>query len=240
MLGALRLGRRAPSPDPRRGARRSLAGTGGTKRRGLPRAVRAEDVSTAAAAKDLDEAVALMREVGWWLALGLANLAAILDCGHFVIGGGLIEAHRTRAARRARVPGRPGRGVRDASDDHRDAVAVRAALGRDGCRTRGLRGRRETRRPAADVSGQRATKRSGLRRRRRTRPGSTASSPTTISVLSVRPTRPTLAPLPVLAAVARARDASDRWHTRRPRGPRGYPHNSSSSSRRSSRSRPDA
>jgi glucokinase len=33
-----------------------------------------------------------MKEVGWWLALGLANLAAILDCGHFVIGGGLSSA----------------------------------------------------------------------------------------------------------------------------------------------------
>lgn len=58
---------------------------------GDPRAVRAEDVS-AAAAEGLDEAVALMREVGWWLALGLSNLVAILDCGHFVIGGGLSEA----------------------------------------------------------------------------------------------------------------------------------------------------
>jgi len=55
------------------------------------RAVRAEDVSRAAS-EGVDEAVALMREVGWWLALGLANLAAILDAGHFVIGGGLSEA----------------------------------------------------------------------------------------------------------------------------------------------------
>ncbi len=58
---------------------------------GDPRAVRAEDVS-AAAADGLDEAVALMREVGWWLAQGLSNLVAILDCGHFVIGGGLSDA----------------------------------------------------------------------------------------------------------------------------------------------------
>ena len=102
------------------------------------RAVRAEDVSRAAS-EGLDEAVALMREVGWWLALGLANLAAILDAGHFVIGGGLSEASRTRAARRARLPGRPGRGIRDASHDHRDDVIVRSSLGRHGCRTRGLR-----------------------------------------------------------------------------------------------------
>jgi glucokinase len=59
--------------------------------RGNAASVRAEDV-TAAAAQNLDEAVVLMREIGWWLALGLANLAAILDCGHFVIGGGLSTA----------------------------------------------------------------------------------------------------------------------------------------------------
>ncbi len=59
--------------------------------RGNAAAVRGEDV-TAAAAQNLDEAVVVVREIGWWLALGLANLAAILDCGHFVIGGGLSSA----------------------------------------------------------------------------------------------------------------------------------------------------
>jgi glucokinase len=58
---------------------------------GDPKRVRAEDV-TSAAAEGLDEAITLLKEVGWWLALGLANLAAILDCGHFVIGGGLSSA----------------------------------------------------------------------------------------------------------------------------------------------------
>jgi len=58
---------------------------------GDPGRVRAEDVTTAAA-EGLEEAAALLREVGWWLALGLANLVAILDCGHFVIGGGLSTA----------------------------------------------------------------------------------------------------------------------------------------------------
>ncbi|MDE3064585.1 MAG: ROK family protein [Acidobacteriota bacterium] len=57
-------------------------------RLGGPERVRPEDV-TAAARDGLAEAEALVREVGWWLALGLANLVAILDCGHFVIGGGL-------------------------------------------------------------------------------------------------------------------------------------------------------
>ena len=80
-----------------------------------------------------------MREIGWWLALGLANLAAILDCGHFVIGGGLIDRLGTRVARRrASTWSTSSRGTR-ASGDHRDAVDVRTALGRDGCGPRGLR-----------------------------------------------------------------------------------------------------
>lgn len=57
-------------------------------RRGGAENVSGEDV-TRAAAEGLDEAVALMNDVAWWLARGLANLIAILDTGHFVIGGGL-------------------------------------------------------------------------------------------------------------------------------------------------------
>ncbi len=34
----------------------------------------------------------MVEEVGWWLALGLANLVAILDPSCFVLGGGLVEA----------------------------------------------------------------------------------------------------------------------------------------------------
>ncbi len=52
--------------------------------------VRGEDV-TAAAAAGSAEAEAVIDELGWWLALGLANLVAILDAGHFVIGGGLSQ-----------------------------------------------------------------------------------------------------------------------------------------------------
>jgi glucokinase len=33
-----------------------------------------------------------MRELAWWLGLGLANLANILDPAVIVIGGGLIDA----------------------------------------------------------------------------------------------------------------------------------------------------
>jgi len=60
-------------------------------RLGDPEAVRGEDVTHAAAAGDR-EALAVLEEVGWWLALGLANLAAVLDPARFVLGGGLSEA----------------------------------------------------------------------------------------------------------------------------------------------------
>ncbi len=60
-------------------------------RAGGPELVRAEHV-TAGAAEGLAEALALLDEVAWWLALGISNLAAIMDAGHFVIGGGLSVA----------------------------------------------------------------------------------------------------------------------------------------------------
>jgi len=59
--------------------------------RGGAQNVRGEDV-TRAASEGVGEAIDLMREVAWWLARGLANLIAILDTGHFVIGGGLSVA----------------------------------------------------------------------------------------------------------------------------------------------------
>jgi len=62
-----------------------------TDSRGDPEAVRGEDVTHAAAAGDR-EALAVIEEVGWWLALGLANLAAVLDPALFILGGGLAEA----------------------------------------------------------------------------------------------------------------------------------------------------
>ena len=46
-----------------------------------------------AAAKDGDPvAIELLEEVGGWLGIGLANLAAALDPGTFVIGGGVCDA----------------------------------------------------------------------------------------------------------------------------------------------------
>ncbi len=62
-----------------------------TALRGGAQNVRGEDV-TRAAGEGLEEAVTLMNDVAWWLARGLANLIAILDTGHFVIGGGLSVA----------------------------------------------------------------------------------------------------------------------------------------------------
>lgn len=61
---------------------------------GDPEAVRGEDV-TAAAFRGDAEAIAVVAELGWWVALGLANLSAILDPEIIVIGGGLIEAGET-------------------------------------------------------------------------------------------------------------------------------------------------
>ncbi|MEA2971987.1 MAG: glucokinase [Actinomycetota bacterium] len=56
---------------------------------GDPEAIWGEHVAEAAAAGDA-EARALVAELGWWVGLGLANLANILDPEAFVVGGGLI------------------------------------------------------------------------------------------------------------------------------------------------------
>ena len=58
---------------------------------GDPALVRGEHVTAAAAEGDI-EAHAVLAELGWWLALGLANLANVFDPRAFVLAGGLIEA----------------------------------------------------------------------------------------------------------------------------------------------------
>jgi glucokinase len=58
---------------------------------GDPELVRGEHVTEAAAAGDAD-ACAVLVELARWLALGLANLAEVLDPSMFVLGGGLMEA----------------------------------------------------------------------------------------------------------------------------------------------------
>ncbi len=58
---------------------------------GDPALVRGEHVTVAAAEGDA-EAQAVLAELGWWVALGLVNLANAFDPQAFVVGGGLVEA----------------------------------------------------------------------------------------------------------------------------------------------------
>jgi glucokinase len=58
---------------------------------GDPEAVRGEHVTRACAEND-PGAIRLMQDFAWWLALGLANLANVLDPACFVLGGGLIAS----------------------------------------------------------------------------------------------------------------------------------------------------
>ena len=58
---------------------------------GDPEKVKGEHVTAAAAAGD-EPALEIMRRFGWWVALGLANLANLFDPGVIVVGGGLVDA----------------------------------------------------------------------------------------------------------------------------------------------------
>jgi glucokinase len=58
---------------------------------GDPELVKGEHV-TAAAAEGDESARRVMADFGWWVALGLANLANAFDPELFVLGGGLVEA----------------------------------------------------------------------------------------------------------------------------------------------------
>ena len=58
---------------------------------GDPEAVRSEHVEAAAGDGD-PGAVAVLEEFGRYLALGLANIAEILDPGRIILGGGLVAA----------------------------------------------------------------------------------------------------------------------------------------------------
>jgi glucokinase len=91
---------------------------------GDPENVHGEDITRAARSGD-DGALAVLEELGWWVALGLANLVAVSDPERVVIGGGLAEAGElllgpTRRAFAALVE---GAGVRP------DIEIVAAALG---------------------------------------------------------------------------------------------------------------
>jgi len=89
LLGALRVGQWTQASHPRGGERGSAATL--LAAHGSAEMIRPEDV-TQAGAEGLEEAIDLLRQVSWWLALGLSNLVAVLDSGHFVIGGGLSSA----------------------------------------------------------------------------------------------------------------------------------------------------
>lgn len=94
----------------------------------------------------------LVQEVGDWLGLGIANLAAALDPALFVIGGGLSAAGELllEPARRAFAKNLTGRGFRQ------EAQILAAELGPSA----GLIG-------AADLSRVRGANRLGVRRNRR-------------------------------------------------------------------------
>ncbi|MET1063632.1 MAG: ROK family glucokinase [Arthrobacter sp.] len=72
----------------------------------------------------------LLEDVGEWLGLGLANLAAALDPGKFVIGGGLCDAGELLAgpARKAFARNLTGRGFRPAADIELAALGPNAGL----------------------------------------------------------------------------------------------------------------
>ncbi len=101
-------------------------------------AVRGEHVVRAADEGD-EPAVAILGEFAWWLALGLANLANILDPEMIVIGGGLVRAGEAlfapvRTAFATQLEGaafRPGIDIVAASLGERGGAIGSAVLGRD-------------------------------------------------------------------------------------------------------------
>jgi glucokinase len=95
----------------------------------LPGDITGDAITAAARAGDPD-AVELLRRIGWWLGRGMASLAAILDPGSFVIGGGVAEAGDlilapARESFRHHLPAAKHRG------EGRIARIVPAALGAD-------------------------------------------------------------------------------------------------------------
>ena len=88
---------------------------------GDPEAVRGEHVTTAAAEGDRG-AIAVLREFGWWVALGIANLVNVLDPEVVVVGGGLAEAGELLIG-----PVRERFGELVLAPDHRPPVRIVAA-----------------------------------------------------------------------------------------------------------------
>jgi glucokinase len=59
---------------------------------GDPESVKGEHVMRSAKKKDPD-ALRIIDKYGWWIALGIANVSAILDPSKIVLSGGVIESH---------------------------------------------------------------------------------------------------------------------------------------------------
>ncbi len=105
---------------------------------GDPELVRGEHVTRAAMAGD-PGALGVLDELGWWVALGLANLAAVLDPEVIVVGGGLAAVGElllgpTRRAFADLVEGgraRPAIGIVPAAFGERAGAVGAALLGRE-------------------------------------------------------------------------------------------------------------
>jgi glucokinase len=91
---------------------------------GDPELVRGEHVARAAAAGD-PEALAIVDDFAWWVALGASNLVAVLDSAMVVVAGGLVAMGDLLM-----IPVRRHFADLLVSQDHRPAVpVVPAALG---------------------------------------------------------------------------------------------------------------
>ena len=95
---ASRVAGNGSRPGAASGAGRGSMATAGEAARlvglagGDPEAVRGEHVTAAAAEGRACRLSKIMTSFGWWVALGLANLANALDPTVIVLGGGLISA----------------------------------------------------------------------------------------------------------------------------------------------------
>ncbi|MDP1819324.1 MAG: ROK family protein [Acidimicrobiales bacterium] len=89
---------------------------------GDPELVRGEHVTAAARQNDPD-ALGVLHELARWIAIGLANLANIVDPGIIVMGGGLVEA-----ADLLLPPVRTHFGASLMAVDHRPAVPIVPAV----------------------------------------------------------------------------------------------------------------
>ncbi|MEJ7773409.1 MAG: ROK family glucokinase [Nocardioidaceae bacterium] len=125
---------------------------------GDPEAITGLMVSDVALSGD-QTSIELLAEVGDWLGIGIANLAAALDPGTFVIGGGVSDAGELLIAPAVAAYRRTltGRGYRP------EARIVRAHLGNDA----GLVGAADLARTAARRSRRRSGSRSRTRAERR-------------------------------------------------------------------------